>query len=579
MMLFFLAAILIAVTNACIRLRVDFDREANFKGEYLIDGLLNNRPVYKLDWRVRDKPLFLYSWVSGDVSRWVIGDAPGGEAAMAFVSSWAIQPHVISKSDPKAKWKMITTTGRWTMERVRIICVGGIDFTVYLTSETQPWLTGFYFPTKQGIGLMKHASSNMYLMRAFGGDRWYIGPETDPKTTTTQAFIESTAIVPGQMLKSIPDKQLGCIKRFVDANDKDAFCGFETNVVKCPYTCSRRDRRAKKRSEHNLQTTVEDAWVEVTDFEVISKEDGSLWDYLRQKRYNKVRLQPSHTLSNGVRYPIVGFGTGGLHARVAGKQVENAMNAGYVLIDTSQAYKNEREIGNYLARKGKNARDDMFLQSKVWPTHLGYRETIEVLEDSLANMRTAYLDSFLIHWPECIENVDWMDCSGVVNVNGTWQSSWQALRKYYSEGKLMSIGVSNFDVGQIHEAMQTGTPPHIVQNFMDFWEVSPELEYCKKHDIFLQAYASLRPLAQGKRAEQEGLLVALTHVYNKSKYQIANRAILQQGCGVIPRTKAKSRLRENINIFDFMLSERELKAITGQEEWNGSGAVKKKEEL
>jgi len=68
-------------------------------------------------------------------------------------------------------------------------------------------------------------------------------------------------------------------------------------------------------------------------------------------------------------------------------------------------------------------------------------------------------------------------------------------------------------------------------------------------------------------------------VYNKSKYQIANRAILQQGCGVIPRTKAKSRLRENINIFDFMLSERELKAITGQEEWNGSGAVKKKEEL
>merc|ERR1712060_564926 len=172
--------------------------------------------------------------------------------------------------------------------------------------------------------------------------------------------------------------------------------------------------------------------------------------------------------------------------------------------------------------------------------------------DSLANMRTAYLDSFLIHWPECIENVDWMDCTGVVNANGTWQSSWQALRKYYSEGKLLSIGVSNFDVGQIHEAMQTGTPPHIVQNFMDFWEVSPELE---------------------------GLLVALTHVYNKSKYQIANRAILQQGCGVIPRTKAKSRLRENINIFDFMLSERELKAITGQEEWNGSGAVKKKEEL
>jgi len=576
-MLFFLVAALIAVTNACIRIRVEFDREANFKGEYLIDGLLNNRPVYKLDWRVRDTPLFMYNWVSGDVSRWVIGDAPGGEAAMAYVSSWAVQPHLIEKTDPKAKWKMITTTKRWTMEKVKIVCVGGVDFTVYLTSEVEPWLTGFYFPTKQGIGLLKHASSNMYLLRGFGGKRWYIGPETDPKTTTSLAYIESTAIVPGQILKRVPDKQLGCIKRFVNTDDKKTFCGFETNQEKCPYTCGR--ERRSKNPTHMLQTSTNDGWIDVPDFEVISIEDGSLWDYLRQKRYNKVRLQPSYTLNNGMRYPIVGFGTGGLQSRVAGKMVENAISTGYVLIDTSQAYKNEREIGNFLARSGKTVRDDMFLQSKVWPTDLGFLETEEVIKDSLHNLRTAYLDGFLIHWPECVENVDWMDCTGVKNPNGTWQSSYEAIRKYYAEGKIMSIGVSNFDVGQIHEAMQTGTPPQIVQNFMDFWEVSPELEFCKQHNIFLQAYASLRPLAQGKRKEQEGLLIALSHVYNKSKFQIANRVILQQGCGVIPRTKVKARLKDNISIFDFMLSDRELKAITGQEEWNGSGAVKKKDEL
>jgi len=454
-----------------------------------------------------------------------------------------------------------------------------VDFTTYLTSEQEPWLTGFYFPTKQGIGLLKHASSNMYLMRGFGGERWYLGPETNPKTTESLAFIDSKAIVPGQILKKTVDKQLGCIKRFASDDDKKSFCSFQTNKDKCPYTCGRKERRSARSSPFMLQTTTEEGWIDVPDFEVISVEDGSLWDYLRQKRYNKVRLQPAHVLNNGMRYPIVGFGTGGLQSRVAGKMVEHAMTAGYALIDTSQKYENEREIGNYLARKGKQARDDMFLQSKVWPTHLGYLETEEVLKDSLANLRTSYLDSFMIHWPECVENVDWMDCSGVVNPNGTWQSSYEVLRKYYAEGKIMSIGVSNFDVSQIHEAMQTGTPPQIVQNFMDFWEVSPELEYCKKHDIFLQAYASLRPLAQGKRKDQEGLLVALTHVYNKSKFQIANRVILQQGCGVIPRTKAKARLKENLNIFDFVLSDRELKAITGQEEWNGSGRVNRKEEL
>jgi len=579
MMLFFLATALFVVTNACIRIRVEFDREANFKGEYLIDGLLNNRPIYKLDWRIRDTPLFLYTWLRGDVSRWVIGDVPGGEAAMAYVSSWAVQPHLIEKTDQRAKWKMITTTGRWTMEKVKITCVGGIDFTTYLTSEQEPWITGFYFPTKQGIGLLKHASSRNYLMRGFEKDRWYIGPETNPKTTTTLAYIESKAIVPGQILKKNVDKQLGCIKRFATDDDKKTFCGFEANVEKCPHTCGRKERRHARSSPYMLHTSTDEGWIDVPDFEVISVEDGSLWDYLRQKRYNKVRLQPAHTLSNGLRYPIVGFGTGGLHHTVAGKMVAHAMTAGYVLVDTSQAYKNERDIGNYLARKGKQARDDMFLQSKVWPTHLGYLETEEILKESMANLRTSYLDSFMIHWPECVENVDWMDCTGVVNPNGTWQSSYQVLRKYYSEGKILSIGVSNFDVGQIDEAMKTGTPPHVVQNFMDFIEKSPELEFCQKHDIFLQAYASLRPLAQGKRKDNEGLLVALTHVYNKSKFQIANRVILQQGCGVIPRTRVKARLKENLHIFDFMLSDRELKAITGEEEWDGSGRVKLKEEL
>jgi len=572
-MLIFLVYLFIAVTNACIRIRVNFKREADFKGEYLIDGLQNNRPVYKLDWRIRAAPLYLYNLLSGDTSRWVIGDEPGGDSAMAYISSWAVQPHNIKEIDPKANWKMITSTGRWVVEPMKIICVGGIDFTVYLTSETQPWLTGFYFATKDGVGMLKHASSDMYLMRSFDKTRWYIGPETDPKTTSTRAFIDSTAVVPGQIREAVPDRKLGCVKRFFGKEDKKNFCSFESNLEKCPKTCSSRNHRPV----NDLQAYDGEAWVSVTDFEVLSAEDGNLWEYLHVKRYSKVQLQPAFTLSNGLRVPIIGFGTGGLRREVAAEQVENAMNAGYKLIDTAEGYDNEDAIGGYLAKGGKPTRDAMFLQTKLWPTNLGFHETSKAIEDSLERLRTAYIDSYLINWPECVEDVVWMDCSHVKNPDGTWQSSYEALRKYYAEGKLLSIGISNFDVNQIFEAINTGTPPHILQNFMDFWEQSPEVEFCNRHGIFFQAYSSLKPLATGKRMEQENQLTKIGDKHSRTKFQIANRAVIQQGCGVIPRTIKKERLKENLHIFDFRLTDDEFLAVTGQEDWKEAEEVDKKE--
>jgi len=569
----FLVYLFIAVTNACIRVRVDFKREADFKGEYLIDSLQNNRPVYKLDWRVRSEPLYLYNLERGGTSRWVIGDEPGGDSAMAYISSWAVQPHYIKEIDPKANWKMITPNNRWVVEPMKIICIGGIDFTVYLTSETHSWLTGFYFPTKDGVGMLKHASSDMYLMRSFDKTRWYIGPETDPKTKSTRAFIDSTAIVPGQMRKAIPDTKLGCVKRFISKSDRESFCSFESNQEKCPYTCSRRNRRPV----NHLQANDGDGWVSVTDFEVLEAADGNLWEYLHAKRYNKVQLQPAFTLSNGLRIPIIGFGTGGLRKEVAAEQVESAMNTGYILIDTAQGYDNEDAIGEYLAKGGKPTRDAMFLQTKLWPTNLGFVETSKAIEESLQKLGTAYIDSYLIHWPTCVEGVDWMDCSTIKDPKGTWQSSYEALRKYYSEGKLLSIGISNFDVNQIFEAINSGTPPHILQNFMDFWEQSPEVEFCNRHGIFFQAYSSLKPLAMGKRTEQEDQLIKVADNHKKTKFQIANRAVIQQGCGVIPRTKSKERLKENLHIFDFRLTDDEFLAVTGQEDWKEVEEAEKEE--
>merc|ERR1719499_1886952 len=120
---------------------------------------------------------------------------------------------------------------------------------------------------------------------------------------------------------------------------------------------------------------------------------------------------------------------------------KEAASVGYALVDTAREYRNELLIGNLFYDDG-DLRDKLFLQSKVWPTDLGFKETLDAMDASMNDLRTSYLDNYQLHWPFCDE--EWMNCGRMKNKDGTWQSSYEAMRKYYAEGKILSIGVSNF---------------------------------------------------------------------------------------------------------------------------------------
>lgn len=269
-------------------------------------------------------------------------------------------------------------------------------------------------------------------------------------------------------------------------------------------------------------------------------------------------------LRSGLRMPIAGIGAGAISddAEEVLVGVCGQKGNGMRLIDTASAYKNEDRIGQLLAdgiecpdltpviaidamsdeevgggdeeRQRLRAeaveglqrypavyRDDVFVTSKVWPTELGYMETLAAVERSLQQLRTWYLDSYLIHWPECRNDVQWMNCDQTINKAGTWQDSYRAMQRLYQEGVLLSLGVSNFSPQALDETLvahlshrlsdQTAVSrsqpsvPHVIQNFADvFVRERGVMEVAKKHDIVFQAYSPLRRLV----LENEALMGA-----------------------------------------------------------------------
>lgn len=250
-----------------------------------------------------------------------------------------------------------------------------------------------------------------------------------------------------------------------------------------------------------------------------------------------------YKLNNGLYIDKIGFGT---YKAGNGDYVPtliNAIEAGYRHFDTAAFYNNEHLIKEVMF-KSNVKREDLFLSSKVWKTEMGYDNTIKSFEKSLNNLGTNYLDMFLIHWPKKdLKSDDWKELD---------IKTWKALETLYKEGRVKSIGVSNF-------------LPHHLINILDKCDIKPmvdqleihpgyiqkaAIDFLKDNDILPQAWS---PIGRARVLKEERLM-ELSKKYNKSIAQICIRFILQLGVQPLPKSSSVERMKENMDVFDFEIS-------------------------
>ncbi len=271
------------------------------------------------------------------------------------------------------------------------------------------------------------------------------------------------------------------------------------------------------------------------------------------------------TLSNGVAFPMVGFGCAG---RVARGPLIDAMKVGYELFDTAQAeeWYLEEELGAALNATGV-PRKSLFITSKMHPRDHGDRRARDAVETSLRRLGTNYLDAFLLHYPRCW--VGLAGCGGTdTKPHGTWRESWRALEALYDRGLIRALGVSNFAPAELHELLDFArVPPHIVQSWMDPLHAEKPLRaLCQRHRVQFQAYSTL---GTQHAARTPGINPVLLHptlaeiarTVGRDTAQVALRWALQNGAAVIPRSRRRARMAANLNLFDFTLSDEQMRAI------------------
>ncbi|CAM2746311.1 aldo/keto reductase [Fructilactobacillus fructivorans] len=250
------------------------------------------------------------------------------------------------------------------------------------------------------------------------------------------------------------------------------------------------------------------------------------------------------TLNDGNKIPATGFGTFQItDPEQAEQSVIDAIESGYRLIDTAQYYKNEEAVGRGLKKSGVKC-EDLFVTSKVWFTDSGYDKAKKMVETSLKKLGLDYLDMYLIHQPY-----------------GDTFGSWRALEEMQKEGKIKSIGVSNFYDDQITNlAMFNDVKPVIDQIEINPWEQQKtSVDYLKSFGVRPEAWA---PFAEGKHdIFNNETLKSIGEKYGKSVGQVILRWEYQRGIVTLAKSTHKDRMEENIDIFDFELSEDDMKQI------------------
>ncbi|NQU85435.1 MAG: aldo/keto reductase [Mariniphaga sp.] len=249
------------------------------------------------------------------------------------------------------------------------------------------------------------------------------------------------------------------------------------------------------------------------------------------------------TLNNGVKMPILGFGTLYLNGDEGIRCVSDAISVGYRLIDTATIYGNEESVGGGIKQSGIK-REELFVTSKLWVDDYGYESTKKAFDTSLNKLGLDYLDLYLIHRPR-----------------GDVKGSWKAMEELYKEGKIKAIGVSNFEDGHIDDLISNFEIKPVINQIEShaFFQQDRANESLKKYGIQMEAWS---PLAQGRNEHfTNQTLAAIGEKYNKTNAQVSLRWHYQRGIIAIPRTSKKAHMMENLKIFDFELNKSDMQTI------------------
>ena len=243
--------------------------------------------------------------------------------------------------------------------------------------------------------------------------------------------------------------------------------------------------------------------------------------------------------------PRLGFGTNTLKDEIGERSVSDAISVGYRLIDTAHIYGNEESVGAGIKKSGIN-REELFVTSKLWVDDSGYESTKKAFQTSLKKLGLEYLDLYLIHRPR-----------------GDVKGSWKAMEELYTQGKIRAIGVSNFAPDQLTELMAYAKIKPVINQIEThvFFQEHNLYEDLKKRDVQMEAWS---PFAAGRNGIfSNETLAAIGKTYNKSIAQVCLRWHFQRGVVAIPRSSQKAHMIENLEIFDFELSKKDMQTIAG----------------
>ena len=265
-------------------------------------------------------------------------------------------------------------------------------------------------------------------------------------------------------------------------------------------------------------------------------------------------INSTFKLNNGVKIPCAGYGTFRTPADVAEQAVREAIETGYRHIDTAAVYGNEEAVGKGIKNSGIK-REDLFVTSKLWNTNRGYEQTKKAFQETLDRLQMDYLDLYLIHWPA--NEKQFGDDAAKINAE-----TWRAMEELYNEGKIRAIGVSNFMPHHIAELMKTAKVAPAVDQIEVHpgWPHMEEVKYLQAHNILVEAWAPLG--GQGANVLTNPTLIQIADKYQKTPAQVCLRWILQQGILPLPKSVHKERMLSNQNIFDFELTDEDMRKIS-----------------
>jgi methylglyoxal/glyoxal reductase len=252
---------------------------------------------------------------------------------------------------------------------------------------------------------------------------------------------------------------------------------------------------------------------------------------------------PTLKLADGNQIPQVGLGLWNVTEE---QDFLNAFNvateAGYRLFDSAQQYHNEQILGKAL-KQSKVKRSDLFITTKIAVAHFGHTKALSSFQESIKKLETDYVDLLLLHFP----------------VSLLRKKAWLALEELQAGGQVKSIGVSNYTIKHLEEMKKYAkVMPVVNQVELHVFLQQPELvEYCKQHDILIEAYS---PLAHSRQMDDPTIL-KLSKKYNKSYAQIMLRFLIELDVVVIPKSVTESRIKENIKLFDFKFDESDIEEL------------------